>query len=168
MTIHRGTVQDEGKTVIGSHNLFMAYAHIGHDCVIGDHTIIVNNGSVAGHVYLGNWAIISGYAGVHQYARVGEHSFIGAYTYVDKDVPAYVTVSRIPARVGGVNSEGLKRRGFTPDQILAIKRAYKVIYRHNRTVDEAIVELRRMAAVEPAVAPMLESLELSSRRSIVR
>lgn len=167
VTIHRGTVQDRGETVIGNHNLFMAYAHVGHDSVIGDHCILVNNASLAGHVVVGDWAILSGYALVHQFCRIGAHSFAGFGCGISKDVPAYITVSGHPAEAKTINAEGLKRRGFSREGIAAIRRAYKIVYRQGLTLDEAIVELEPLAAEHPEVDVLLESLKLSER-GIVR
>jgi UDP-N-acetylglucosamine acyltransferase len=119
VTIHRGTVQDRGETVIGDDNLLMAYAHVGHDSVIGNNTILVNNVALAGHVHIGDWAILSGYTLVHQFCRIGPHSFSGMQTAIGKDVPAYVTVSGSPAEAKTINTEGLRRRGFSDSRRLA-------------------------------------------------
>jgi UDP-N-acetylglucosamine acyltransferase len=167
VTIHRGTVQDLGKTVIGSNNLLMAYAHVGHDSVIGDHCIMVNNAALAGHVIVGDWAILSGYSLVHQFCAIGAHSFSGFGCHISKDVPAYVTVSGSPAEAKTINVEGLKRRGFSADAISAIRRAYKIIYRQGLTVDEALNELQPLIAEHPEVELMAASLK-QSQRGIVR
>ncbi|NKI17603.1 acyl-ACP--UDP-N-acetylglucosamine O-acyltransferase [Spongiibacter sp. KMU-166] len=167
VTIHRGTVQDQGKTVIGSNNLLMAYVHIGHDSVVGDNCILVNNASLAGHVVVGDWAILSGYSLVHQYCLIGAHSFAGFGCHISKDVPAYVTVSGSPAEAKTINVEGLKRRGFSGDAIAAIRRAYKIIYRQNNTVDEALAALAPIVADFPEVQLLVDSLK-QSQRGIVR
>lgn len=167
VTIHRGTVQDLGKTVIGSNNLLMAYAHVGHDSVIGDHCIMVNNAALAGHVVVGDWAILSGYSLVHQFCSIGAHSFSGFGCHISKDVPAYVTVSGSPAEAKTINVEGLKRRGFSSDAISAIRRAYKIIYRQGLTVDEALNALQPLIAEHPEVELMAASLK-QSQRGIVR
>jgi UDP-N-acetylglucosamine acyltransferase len=167
VTIHRGTVQDRGETVIGNHNLLMAYVHIGHDSVIGDHCIFVNNASLAGHVHVGDWAILSGYALVHQFCRIGAHAFLGASTLVTKDVPAYVLVAGNPAEASNINVEGLKRRGFSSDAINALRKAYKIIYRQGMTVDAVLTELEVMVAAQPEVQLLIDSLKNSSR-GIVR
>ena len=167
VTIHRGTVQDRGKTVIGNKNLLMAYVHVGHDSVIGDHCILVNNASLAGHVIVGDWAILSGYTLVHQFCHIGAHSFAGFGCGISKDVPAYITVSGTPAQAKTVNSEGLKRRGFSADSIAAIRRAYKIIYRQNNTVEEALVALQPLIAEFPDVQLLADSLT-QSQRGIVR
>ena len=128
-SIHRGTVQDQSLTRIGDNNLLMAYVHVGHDSVIGNHCILVNNASLAGHVYVGDWSILSGYTLVHQYCKIGAHSFTGMGSAVGKDIPAYVMVAGAPAAARSINSEGLKRRDFSAEQIANISKAFKIIYR---------------------------------------
>ena len=140
VTIHRGTVQDRSETAIGDHNLLMAYAHVGHDSVIGNHCILVNNVALAGHVVVGDWAILAGYAIVAQYCRVGAHSFTGAAGFINRDVPAYVMAAGNPAAPKTVNAEGLKRRGFSKEQIREISRAYKLLYRRGLSLEEALAE----------------------------
>ena len=167
VTIHRGTIQDRGETIIGNNNLLMAYAHIGHDSVIGNNTVFVNNAAVAGHVIVGDWAILAGYTLVHQFCHIGAHSFTGYGSHIGKDVPAYTTVSGQPAEAKTVNVEGLRRRGFSSEVITAIKRAYKVIYRQGLTVDEALVKLCEMEKQHPEIALLIESLK-NSNRGIVR
>lgn len=167
VTIHRGTVQDRGETLIGNDNLIMAYAHIGHDSVVGNHTIFVNNAAIAGHVTVGDWAILAGYTLVHQFCSIGAHSFTGYGSHLSKDVPAYVTVNGQPAEAKTVNVEGLRRRGFSSETITAIRRAYKVVYRQGLTTEEALVKLREMQQEYPEIGLLVESLE-ASRRGIVR
>lgn len=167
VTIHRGTIQDRAETTIGNNNLFMAYVHIGHDSVIGNHTIFVNNASVAGHVTVGDWAILAGYTLVHQFCKIGAHSFTGYGSHLSKDVPAYVTVNGQPAEPKMINVEGLRRRGFSSDAISAIRRAYKIIYRQGLTTEEALQKLREMHSDHPEVELLSQSLE-SSNRGIVR
>lgn len=167
VTIHRGTVQDRAETTIGDNNLIMAYAHIGHDSIVGNNCILVNNASLAGHVYVGDWAILGGYTLVHQFCKLGAHSFCGFATGLSKDVPAYVTVNGTPAEAKTINAEGLKRRGFSRESIAAIRRAYKVVYRQGLTLAEAIEKLRDMAKEFPEIQLMIESLE-SSDRGITR
>ena len=163
VTIHRGTVQDAGETRIGNDNLFMAYAHVGHDSVVGNHTVFINNASLAGHVHVGDWAILAGYTLVHQFCRVGAHSFAGFGTHITKDVPAYVTVSGQPAEAKTINVEGLRRRGFSSDSITSIRRAYKIIYRQGLTAEEALGKLRELVVDNPEIALLIESLETSTR-----
>ncbi len=167
VTIHRGTIQDRNETTIGNHNLLMAYVHIGHDSVIGDNCILVNNSALAGHVHIGDWAILSGYTLVHQFCKIGEHSFTGMGTAVGKDIPAYVMVNGSPAEAKSINAEGLRRRGFSKEDIATITKAYKLIYRRGLTIDEAIVELEVLLPECAALLPLLESIK-NSTRGIVR
>lgn len=163
VTIHRGTVQDRSETTIGSHNLIMAYAHIGHDSVIGDHCILVNNTALAGHVHMGDWAILSGFTLVHQYCHIGAHSFTAMGTAVGKDIPAFVTVSGNPGEARSMNFEGMRRRGFSEQAIQALRRAYKTVYRQGLTVDQALQALADSAAQHAEVALFCESIRQSSR-----
>lgn len=167
VTIHRGTVQDRNETTIGNHNLLMAYVHVGHDSVIGDHCILVNNVALAGHVHIGDWAILSGFTLVHQFCKIGAHSFSGMGSAIGKDVPAYVMVNGSPAEAKNINVEGLRRRGFTKDDINLLTKAYKIIYRRGLTLDEALAELEPLAAESPALQLLVDSLN-SSTRGIVR
>lgn len=167
VTIHRGTVQDRALTSVGNHNLIMAYVHIGHDSVVGDHTILVNNTALAGHVIVGDWAILSGYTLVHQFCKIGAHSFSGMGTAIGKDVPAYVTVAGSPAQAKTINTEGLRRRGFDAPTIAELRRAYKIVYRQGLTLEAAIERLDAMVADTPAVGALVESLR-ASERGIVR
>jgi UDP-N-acetylglucosamine acyltransferase len=167
VTIHRGTIQDRSETTIGNNNLIMAYVHVGHDSVIGNHCILVNNTALAGHVHVGDWAILSGYTLVHQFCKIGEHSFTGMGTAVGKDIPAYVMVTGSPAEAKSINAEGLRRRGFSAEDIATITKAYKLIYRRGLTVDEVLVELNQLLPVCEKLLPMIESIT-SSTRGIVR
>ena len=167
VTIHRGTVQDRGETRIGDDNLLMAYVHVGHDCVVGDHCILVNNASLAGHVDVGDWAILSGYTLVHQFVSIGAHAFIGAGSFISQDLPTYVTAMGSPASARTINAEGLKRRGFNREQIAAVNRAYKILYRRGLKLEEAIVELEQLTEAEPVLQPLVAFLR-QSRRGIVR
>ncbi|HAU02674.1 MAG TPA: acyl-[acyl-carrier-protein]--UDP-N-acetylglucosamine O-acyltransferase, partial [Porticoccaceae bacterium] len=162
VTIHRGTVQDNSETVIGNNNLLMAYAHIGHDCVIGDNVIMVNNASISGHVHVGNWAILSGYSLVHQFVHIGAHCFVGPAAFVYHDIPAYVTAFGSPAEPRTINREGLKRRGFTADQIALINQAYKLLYRRGLQLEEAIKSISEISD-DPAIKMFLTSLAHSTR-----
>lgn len=167
VTIHRGTVQDRAETTIGNDNLLMAYVHVGHDSVIGNHCILVNNTALAGHVHIGDWAILSGFTLVHQFCKIGAHSFSGMGTAIGKDVPAYVMVSGSPAEAKNINAEGLRRRGFTKEDISVLTKAYKTIYRRGLTLDEALAELQPQAAGCPALQVLIDSLNASTR-GIVR
>lgn len=161
-TIHRGTVQDNSLTQIGSNNLFMAYTHVAHDCIVGSHCIMANNASIAGHVKVGDHVIIGGMAGVHQFCHIGEHSFVAANALVLKDVPAYVMASGQPAKPFGLNSEGLKRRGFERDTIMSIKRAYKEVYRKGLSVEQALENIDAQES-SPQLSAFSESIKQSTR-----
>lgn len=167
VTIHRGTVQDNSQTIIGNDNLLMAYVHIGHDSVVGDHCILVNNSALAGHVHLGDWAILGGFTLVHQFCRIGAHCFTGMGSTVGKDVPAYVMVNGNPGTAKTINAEGLKRRGFSKSDIATINKAFKLIYRRGLTMDEALQELEQLAENCEALNLMIDSLK-SSTRGILR
>jgi UDP-N-acetylglucosamine acyltransferase len=162
-TVHRGTVQDEGITRIGSHNLLMAYAHVAHDCVMGDNIILANNAALAGHVRVGDHAILGGFTAVHQFCRIGAHVMCGAGTVVLKDIPAYVMATGNSAKPHGINLEGLRRRGFDAEALATLRRAYKAIYRKGLTLDQALQELKAMAEQQPAVQLLIDSLEASTR-----
>ncbi|MBF7053732.1 acyl-ACP--UDP-N-acetylglucosamine O-acyltransferase [Halomonas sp. KAO] len=166
VTLHRGTVQDRGETTIGSRNLFMAYVHVGHDCVIGSDCILANQVTLAGHVKMGDFAIIGGLSAVHQFCHFGTHAMAGGGSIITKDTPAYVMINGNPAQVHGLNLVGLKRRGFSRDALKALGEAYKLVYRQGLTVDQALVEIRRrFRAVETeAFAASIEA----STRGIVR
>jgi UDP-N-acetylglucosamine acyltransferase len=167
VTIHRGTVQDRSETTIGDGNLLMAAVHVGHDCVIGNHTVLVNNVALAGHVRVGDWAILSGYTLVHQFCKIGAHSFSGMGTAIGKDVPAFVTVSGAPAQAKTINVEGLRRRGFSAEAINELRRAYKIIYKQGLTLDIALQRLEQLDTGSPEVQLLIESLH-ASERGIVR
>lgn len=163
VTIHRGTVQDNSETVIGNDNLLMAYVHVGHDSVIGNHCILVNNVALAGHVSVGDWAILGGFTLVHQFCKIGAHSFSGMGSSVGKDIPAYVMVAGNPGVARSINSEGLRRRGFNKDEIAAINKSFKLIYRRGLTVDEAVEQLQLLSEGCDVVNAMIESLRTSTR-----
>jgi UDP-N-acetylglucosamine acyltransferase len=166
-TINRGTVKGGGITRVGDDNLLMAYIHIAHDCQVGNRTIFSNNASLAGHVTIGDQVILSGFTLVHQFCAIGDHAFTGMGSAIARDVPPYLMVTGNPAEPHGINSEGLKRRNFTPEMILALRRAYKILYRSARSLDEAVTELTALANSEPCVQPMVEFIQRSTR-SIVR
>ena len=166
VTLHRGTIQDQGETVIGNNNLLMAYAHVGHDCVIGDNAILVNNASISGHVYVGDWAILSGYALDHQFVHIGAHCFVGPAAFVYHDIPAFVTAFGSPAEPRTINREGLKRRGFDTDQIALANQAYKLLYRRGLQLDESIKAIKKLGD-DTVIDMFLTSLE-NSTRGIIR
>lgn len=167
VTIHRGTVQDRSLTQIGDRNLIMAYVHVGHDSVVGNDTILVNNTALAGHVEVGDWAILSGYTLVHQFCKIGAHSFSGMGTSIGKDVPAFVTVAGSPAVAKTINTEGLRRRGFDASEIAALRRAFKIVYRQGLTLEVALDRLQVMVEDTPSIQMLIDSLR-QSQRGIVR
>jgi UDP-N-acetylglucosamine acyltransferase len=167
VTINRGTVQDAGVTRIGDDNWIMAYVHIAHDCQVGSHTIFANATQLAGHVHIGDWAIMGGVTLVHQYVHIGAHSFSAVGTILVQDVPPYVMVSGHDAKPYGINSEGLRRRGFSSETIGALKRAYRTLYRSGLGLEEASAALQTLAQEHPEVRPIVEFLARSSR-GIVR
>ena len=166
-TFSRGTTKDKGETVIGDDNWIMAYVHIAHDCVVGNKTIMANNVTLAGHVHVDDWVIFGGFSGAHQFSRVGAHAFLGMYAGVNRDVPAYTMVSGQPAVPKGINSEGLKRRDFSEEQIRNIKNAYRLVYRKGLKLNEAIEEIEQLSQTQPELIIFLESLR-SSERGIIR
>ncbi|MBD1389342.1 acyl-ACP--UDP-N-acetylglucosamine O-acyltransferase [Neiella sp. HB171785] len=165
VTVHRGTTQDQGKTVVGSNNLFMAYVHIAHDCVLGDNIILANYVGLAGHVHVEDWAIAGAMSGYHQFCRVGAHSFTAAGSIVLKDIPPYVMARHNEAF--GMNYEGLKRRGFDKPAIQSLRKAYKTLYREGFTTEEALPVLAEQGKESPAVQVIVDYLAKSSR-GIVR
>jgi len=166
-TVHRGTVQDQRITKIGNRNLFMVNSHVAHDCILGDDNILANNCAVAGHVHIGDHVILGGMTAVHQFCHIGSHSFAGGGAIILRDVPPYVMVSGLKHIPQGINSEGLKRRGFQSASIMAIKRAYKSIYRKGNTVEEAIGEIEAMREEFPDVDILLTFLR-NAKRGIIR
>jgi len=166
-TISRGTTQDQGETIVGDDNWIMAYCHIAHDCVVGDKTIMANNTTLAGHVHIGDWVICGGFSGVHQFCKVGAHAFLGMYAGVNRNVPAYTLASGQPSVPKGINSEGLKRRDFSTEQIRNIKNAYRLVYRKGLKLAQAIVEIEAVVDEQQELIPFLDSLR-SSERGIIR
>jgi UDP-N-acetylglucosamine acyltransferase len=163
VSVHAGTAQDRGDTQIGDGNLFLAYTHVAHDCVVGNHTTFSNNAQIAGHVHVGDWAVLGAYAGVHQFCRIGTHVMVAAYAVVLQDVPPFTTVSGYPAKPHGTNSEGLRRRGFSADDILEVRRAYKVLYREALGLDDARLRIAAAAARAPVLAPLADFLAVPGR-----
>ncbi len=158
-----GTSQDGGVTRVGSDNWIMAYVHIAHDCQVGDNTIFANNATLAGHVHIGDWAILGGFTGVHQFCHVGAHSFCGVGTVLLQDLPPFVTVAGNPAAPRGVNSEGLKRRGYSVEGIAAIKRAYRALYRSGLSLDDARERVAEISAEHPEVGLFADFIGRSGR-----
>jgi UDP-N-acetylglucosamine acyltransferase len=166
-TLHRGTEVGGNVTRIGNNNLFMPYTHVAHDCIIGNNVIFSNNAAVSGHVIVDDWAILGGFAGVYQFLHIGAHSFIGAQSHVNMDVPAYVMVNGTPPEPKGINTTGLERRGFSKDAIMALRRAYKVLYRNGNTLEEALAELTELARTVPEVVALIDSIR-ASKKGILR
>jgi UDP-N-acetylglucosamine acyltransferase len=154
-------------TRIGDGNLFMAYVHVAHDCQIGNHTVLANCATLGGHVELGDYAFLGGLSAVHQFCKLGESCFIANNTAVTRDVPPYVMAVGQPAEPHSINVVGLERRGFTPDQLLNIRRAYKVLYRSSLKLQEALEELDKAAETQAEIRPFVDFIKRSSR-SIVR
>lgn len=162
-TFNCGTSQDAGVTRVGNDNWIMAYVHLAHDCQIGNHTIFANNAQLAGHVHVGDHAILGGFTVVHQFCHIGAFSITAMGTIVLQDVPPYVTASGNSAKPYGINSEGLKRRGFAPDTIAGIKRAYKTLYKSALTLDEAKKQLAQQLEQCPEVGLLLDFMRVSNR-----
>jgi len=171
VTVNRGTAQDVGVTRIGDDNWIMAYVHIAHDCQVGSHTIFANTVNLAGHVSIGDWVILGGYTGVHQFCKVGAHVMTGVGTVVLQDIPTYVMAAGNAAAPHGINSEGLKRRGFSPEEISVVRRAYKTLYRSNLGLQEARQVLALAAGSDETsgrcLAPLLDFLG-TVKRGIIR
>jgi len=172
-TLQRGTVQDEGITRIGSGNLFMAYTHVGHDCVVGDNCVMSNNASLAGHVHVGTGVILSGFTGIHQFCTIGDYAMAGMCSAVNMDIPAFVRAQGNMATVQGLNLEGMKRRGMTKENIQNLQKAYKLVYRDNKKLDEAMQEVKSMydsltdEAEKTDLQRFISSVE-ASRRGLLR
>ncbi len=166
-TFNLGTAQDAGVTRIGSDNWIMAYVHIAHDCQVGNRTIFANNSQLAGHVHVDDWAILGGYTGVHQFCRVGSHTMTAVGTVVLQDVPPYVMAAGNSASPYGINAEGLKRRGFSPEALMALKRAYRTLYKSGLMLEEARTKLEEDAKTHPEIQPILDFLAVS-KRGIIR
>ena len=166
-TFNLGTAQDVGVTRVGSHNWIMAYVHLAHDCQVGDHTIFANNAQLAGHVEVGDYAILGGFTVVHQFVKIGAHIITGMGSILLQDVPPYVLASGNPCAPHGINSEGLKRRGFSSASIMAIKRAYKTLYKSGLSLEEARNSIAEQLGEHAQLQPLVDFLA-HSKRGIVR
>ena len=166
-TINRGTAQDQGVTRVGNDNWIMAYVHVAHDCAVGNDVIFSNNTTLAGHVQVGDHVICSGFSAVHQFCRIGAHSFLGGFAAVTRDVPPYVIVAGQPTAPHGINSEGLKRRGFTPEQLRNLKEAYRILYREQLQLAEARDKLAVLAQTQPELRILVDFID-KSERSLIR
>ncbi len=166
-TFNLGTAQDAGVTRLGDDNWIMAYVHLAHDCRVGSHTILANNATLAGHVHVGDWAIVGGLTGVHQFCKVGAHVMVGFGSAVSQDVPPFMLVDGNPLAVRGFNVEGLRRRGFGPGRIGAVKQMHRLLYRQGLTLEQARADIASLAQAVPEAAPdvalMLDFLQQSTR-----
>ena len=170
-TFNTGTSQDTGVTRIGDDNWVMAYVHIAHDCVVGNNTILANNATLAGHVHLGDWVILGGLTGVHQFVKIGSHAMAGFASRVAQDVPPFMMIEGNPLAVRGFNIEGLRRRGFTPERLKAVKQMHKLLYRQGLTLDTAQQEIAHLLQQMPEAAQdiaLMQSFLASSTRGIAR
>jgi len=165
VTIHRGTIQDNGTTQIGSDNLIMAYAHIAHDCVIGNNNTFANNSGLAGHVKVGNNVTLGGYTLIHQFCNIGDCSFTGMNTTITMDLPAYVKAASHPARVVGLNTVGLSRNGISEESISHLKKAYKLLYRKSLKLEEALLKIEELnnKYKDKHLLSFINSVKISSR-----
>ena len=162
-TLNRGTTQDGGVTNVGNDNWIMAYVHLAHDCQVGNNTIFANNAQLAGHVHVGDWAILGGFTVVHQFVRIGVHSITAMGTILLQDLPPYVTASGNTAAPHGINSEGLKRRGFSTEAIAAIKRAYKSLYKAGNKLDDARAAIESELSAHPELSSLVQFLAVPGR-----
>ena len=166
-TVNRGTIHDRGVTRVGDDNLFMANSHVAHDCVVGSNTVFANCVSLGGHVEIGDWVILGGLSAVHQHCKIGSHAFLAGGAIVTRDVPPYVMVAGNPGAPHAVNSEGLKRRGFTEEQVRGIREAYRIVYRCDLKLSEALERLEPSAGEKPELRLFVDFIR-SSTRSIIR
>ncbi|MGH8140158.1 MAG: acyl-ACP--UDP-N-acetylglucosamine O-acyltransferase [Steroidobacteraceae bacterium] len=166
-TVNRGTTHDKGVTRIGHDNLFMAYSHVAHDCVVGDNAVFANCAALGGHVEIGDWVILGGLTAVHQFAKIGAHAFLAGGAIVTRDVPPYVMVAGNPAQPHAVNSEGMKRRGFDEEQIRNVRDAYRILYRSDLRLADALEKLQPLAAARSEIRAFVDFIGTSTR-SIVR
>jgi UDP-N-acetylglucosamine acyltransferase len=167
VTLNRGTTKDRGVTTIGDDNLFMAYSHVAHDCLVGSQCVLANSATLGGHVVLGDWVIMGGFAAIHQFCKVGAHAFLANNAAVTRDVPPYVMAVGAPAKPHSINSEGLKRRGFSAPQIRNLRTAYRVLYRSGLRLEDALEQLRRLADEQPELKALVDFIPQSTR-SLVR
>jgi UDP-N-acetylglucosamine acyltransferase len=167
VTVNRGTTHGKGVTHIGNDNLLMAYSHVAHDCHLGDQIVMANCATLGGHVEIGDWVTMGGLSAVHQFTKIGAHCFIAHNAAVTRDVPPYVMAVGRPAVPHSVNAVGLQRRGFTPEQVLNIRRAYRVLYRSGLKLKTALEELEKVAVTQAEIRPFVEFIK-RSERSIVR
>lgn len=170
VTINTGTAQDVGVTRIGNDNWIMAYVHIAHDCQLANHTVIANGVQLAGHIHIGDWVVLGGLSAVHQFVRIGAHAMVGGTSSVRQDIPPYVIGAGDPFRPSGVNTEGLKRRGYSESAIKAVKDAYRLLYRRKLTVAEAVEQMQQLtqSSEDQAAVALMTQFLADSSRGIVR
>lgn len=166
-TFNLGTALDAGVTRMGDDNWIMAYVHIAHDCQVGNRTVFANNAQLAGHVHIGDWVILGGFSGVHQFCRIGAHAMTAAGTVAVQDIPPFVMAAGNTASPFGINAEGLKRRGFSPEAMLALKRAYRTLYKSGLMLEEARAKLIEEVVAHPEIQPLIDFLAVS-KRGIIR
>jgi UDP-N-acetylglucosamine acyltransferase len=166
-TVNRGTTHDKGVTRVGNDNLFMAYSHVAHDCQVGSQTVFANCAALGGHVEIGDWVILGGLTAVHQFVKIGSHAFLAGGAIVQRDVPPYVMVAGNPAQPHAVNSEGLKRRGFTEAQVHNVRNAYRILYRSELKLADAMAQLRALGETQSEVKFFVDFIGTSTR-SLVR
>jgi UDP-N-acetylglucosamine acyltransferase len=166
-SMHRGTQQDNSVTKIGNDNLFMAYTHVAHDCIIGDHVIMANGASLAGHVHLNSHAILGGFTLVHQFTQIGQYSFAAMGSAITQDIPPYIMVGGKPTRPHGINSVGMERNGISAEDIRLIRNAYKIIYKMNLRLEDAIEQMEDIQSDSQQLSDMISFLR-NVRRGILR
>jgi UDP-N-acetylglucosamine acyltransferase len=166
-TMHRGTAQGRGLTSIGSDCLFMAYSHVAHDCDVGSNVILANCATMGGHVQIGEWVQLGGLSAIHQHCKVGAHAFVAGGAILTRDLPPYVMIAGNPAKPNSINAEGLKRRGFTPEQVRNLRVAYRILYRSGLKLADAVAQLTELARENTEVQPLLAFID-GSTRSLVR
>ena len=163
VTLHRGTGGCGGVTRIGNDNLLMPYVHVAHDCQIGNNIVLANNVGITGHVEVADWVILGGYVGVNQFLKIGAHAMVGGMAHITNDIPAYMILSGNPAKLRGVNVIGLERRGFDKATIAAIREAFKILYKRNLKLREAIEKIRAISSGGEALGVLIDSLEASEK-----
>jgi UDP-N-acetylglucosamine acyltransferase len=170
-TFNRGTAQDSGTTRLGSDNWVMAYVHLAHDVQVGNHTVLANNATLAGHVHVGDWTVVGGLSGIHQFVKVGAHAMIGFQSHVSQDVPPFMMVDGNPLAVRGYNAEGLRRRGFSAARLAAVKQMHRLLYRSGHTLEQARERIVALAAASPearAEVDLMTGFLASAQRGIAR
>lgn len=166
-TMNRGTTHDKGITKIGNDNLFMAYSHVAHDCQLGNNLVFANCATLGGHVEIGDWVTLGGITAIHQFCKIGSHAFIAGGAIITRDVPPYVMVAGNPSEPHAINAVGLERRGFTPEQIRNVKNAFRILYRSDLKLVDAVAQLTELGRTQPEVQAFVDFIAKSTR-SLVR